>query len=123
MQFHELKRREFVALLCSAASWPLVARAQQPAMPIVFVTDVDPVNAGIVASLNRPGGNLTGIFLLGSALEAKRLGLLNDIVSGTAPIGVLLDRGFPDANRQLRELQDAASAIKRQIIIESVTNE
>ena len=60
--------------------------------------------------------------MLGSALEAKRLGLLNEIVPGTAPIGVLLDPGFPDANLELRELQDAASAIKRQIIVERVNN-
>ena len=55
-------------------------------------------------------------------MEAKRLGLLNDIVSGTAPIGVLLDSAFADASRQLRELQETASAIKRQIIVEWVTN-
>ena len=98
------------------------AKAATATLPIVFITDVDPVNAGIVASLNRPGGNITGISLLGSALEAKRLGLLNDIVPGTAPIGVLLDSAFADASRQLRELQETASAIKRQIIVEWVTN-
>jgi putative ABC transport system substrate-binding protein len=100
-----------------------IAKAATATLPIVFITDVDPVNAGIVASLDRPGGNITGISLLGSALEAKRLGLLNDIVPGTAPIGVLLDSAFADASRQLRELQETASAIKRQIIIEWVTNE
>jgi putative ABC transport system substrate-binding protein len=99
-----------------------IAKAATATLPIVFITDVDPVNAGIVASLNRPGGNITGISLLGSALEAKRLGLLNDIVPGTAPIGVLLDSAFADASRQLRELQETASAIKRQIIVEWVTN-
>ena len=99
-----------------------IAKAATATLPIVFITDVDPVNAGIVASLNRPEGNVTGISLLGSALEGKRLGLLNDIVSGTAPIGVLLDSAFADASRQLRELQETASAIKRQIIIEWVTN-
>ena len=98
------------------------AKAATATLPIVFITDVDPVNAGIVASLNRHGGNITGISLLGSALEAKRLGLLNDIVPGTAPIGVLLDSAFADASRQLRELQETASAIKRQIIVEWVTN-
>jgi putative ABC transport system substrate-binding protein len=99
-----------------------VAKAATATLPIVFISDVDPVNAGIVTSLNRPGGNVTGVSLLGSALEAKRLGLLNEIVSGTAPNGVLLDPGFPDANLELRELQDAASAIKRQIIVERISN-
>ena len=99
------------------------SKAATTTLPIGFITDVDPVEAGLVASLNRPGGNITGISLLGSALEGKRLGLVNEIVSGTAPIGVLLDSRFPDANRQLRELQDTAGVIKRQIIAEWVTNE
>jgi putative ABC transport system substrate-binding protein len=118
----DLVGRQVAMLVTFGIDASKTAKAAATTLPIVFVTDVDPVNAGIVASLNRPGGNVTGIFLLGSALEAKRLGLLNDIVSGTAPIGVLLDRGFPDANRQLRELHEAASAIKREIIIEWVTN-
>ena len=119
----DLVGRQVAMIVTAGIDATKVAKVATTTLPIVFVTDVDPVNAGIVASLNRPGGNISGISLLGSALEAKRLGLLNDIVSGTAPIGVLLDSAFPDANRQLRELQDAASAIKRQIIIEWVTNE
>jgi putative ABC transport system substrate-binding protein len=112
-----------VAVIVTAGIDPTkVAKGTTTTLPIVFLSDVDPVNAGIVTSLNRPGGNVTGVSLLGSALEAKRLGLLNEIVPGTAPIGVLLDPGFPDANLELRELQDAASAIKRQIIVERVSN-
>jgi ABC transporter substrate binding protein len=94
-----------------------VAKAATATIPIVFLSDVDPVNAGVVTSLNRPGGNVTGISLLGTALESKRLGLLNEIVPGAAPIGILLNPRFPDANLELHELQDAANAIKRQIII------
>jgi putative tryptophan/tyrosine transport system substrate-binding protein len=119
----DLVGRQVAVIVTAGIDPSKIAKAATTTLPVVFITDVDPVNAGIVASLNRPGGNITGISLLGSALEAKRLGLLNEIVSGTAPIGVLLDSAFPDANRQLRELQDAASAIKRQIIIEWVTNE
>jgi putative ABC transport system substrate-binding protein len=119
----DLVGRQVAVIVTAGIDPSKIAKAATTTLPIVFVTDVDPVYAGIVASLNRPGGNITGISLLGSTLEAKRLGLLNEIASGTAPIGVLLDSAFPDANRQLRELQDAASAIKRQIIIEWVTNE
>lgn len=93
------------------------AKAATATIPVVFITDVDPVNAGIVSSLDRPGGNLTGVSLLGTALEAKRLGLLNEIVPGPAPIGVLLNPQFPDANLERRELQHAASAIHRPIDI------
>lgn len=113
--------RQVAAIVAAGIDPTKVAKAATATLPIVFLSDVDPVNAGIVTSLNRPGGNVTGVSLLGSALEAKRLGLLNEIVSGTAPIGVLLDPGFPDANLELRELQDAASAMKRQIIVERVS--
>jgi putative tryptophan/tyrosine transport system substrate-binding protein len=119
----DLLSRQVSVIVASGIDPSKTAKAATTTLPIVFITDVDPINAGIVASLNRPGGNITGISLLGSTLEGKRLGLLNEIVSGTAPIGVLLDSAFPDANRQLRELQDGASVIKRQIIIEWVTNE
>jgi len=117
----DLVGRQVAAIVAAGIDPTKVAKAATATLPIVFLSDVDPVNAGIVTSLNRPGCNVTGVSLLGSALEAKRLGLLNEIVSGTAPIGVLLDPGFPDANLELRELQDAASAMKRQIIVERVS--
>ena len=202
-----MKRREFITLLGGAAAWPLAARAQQPAMPvigflsslsgdymsyrmpafsqglndtgyiegqnvaieyrsaegqygrlpglaadlvdhkvavifaaggsdpakaaiaatatipIVFLSAADPVKAGIVTSLNRPGGNVTGVSLLGSALEAKRLGLLHEIVPGAASIGVLVNPKYPDADLELRELQEAASAINRPIIVVRASTE
>ena len=119
----DLIGRQVAMIVTSGIDPSKIAKAATTTLPIVFITDVDPVEAGLVASLNRPGGNITGISLLGSALEGKRLGLVNEIVSGTAPIGVLLDSRFPDANRQLRELQDTAGVIKRQIFAEWVTNE
>jgi len=74
----------------------------------------------------RPKANMTGfpasrpiwsaVSLLGSALEAKRLGLLNEIVPGAASIGLLVNPGYPDADRELREVQAATAAINRQII-------
>jgi len=78
------------------------AKAATATIPIVFLSATDPVSAGIVASLNRPVGNITGVRLLGSALEAKRLGLLNEIVPRAASIGVPANPGYPDADRQLR---------------------
>ena len=96
---------------------PKAAKAATASIPIVFLTAGDPIRDSIVASLNRPGGNVTGVSLLRAALEAKRLGLLNEIVPGAAAIGVLVDPNFPDANLQLRELQEAAGVIKRKIYI------
>ena len=72
---------------------------------------------GIVTSFNRPGGNVTGVGLLGSALETKRLELLHELVPGSTPIDVLVNPTNPAADLQLRELQEAAAVIKRQINI------
>jgi putative ABC transport system substrate-binding protein len=94
-----------------------VAKAATATIPIVFLSAADPVNAGIVASLNHPGGNITGVSILGSALETKRLGLLNEIIPGAASIAVLMNPGYPDADRERREVQEAAAAINRQVII------
>jgi putative ABC transport system substrate-binding protein len=69
-----------------------------------------------VTSLNRPGGNVTGVSMLGSALESKRFGLLHEVFPASLPIGVLLDPRYPDVTTELGELQEAAGALKRKII-------
>jgi putative ABC transport system substrate-binding protein len=94
-----------------------VAKAATSTIPIVFVSAADPVKAGLVASLNRPGGNVTGVSMIGSTLEAKRLETLNQLIPGTAPIGVLINPTYPDADLQRREAETAASAMKRNIIV------
>jgi len=93
------------------------AKAATATIPIIFLSGADPIKAGIITNLSRPGGNVTGVSLLGSELEAKRLGLLHEIVPGAASIGVLVNPEFPDVDLELRELQQAASAINRQISI------
>jgi putative ABC transport system substrate-binding protein len=105
----ELARRP-VAVLVAVGAEPsaLAAKAATVTIPIVSTFTVDPVELGLVASLNRPGGNVTGISLLGATLEAKRLGLLHDLVPQAATIGVLLNPDFPPAASQLRDMQEAA---------------
>jgi putative tryptophan/tyrosine transport system substrate-binding protein len=114
-----------VALIVAAggADPAKAAKAATTTIPIVFVSAGDPFKAGIVRSLGRPAGNITGVSLLVSALEAKRLGLLHQIVPGTASIGVLLNPRVADADLELRELQEAASAINRQINIVRASTE
>src|SRR5262249_21989006 len=85
-------------------------------IPIVFLTGDDPVQLGLVGSLNRPEGNATGIYMLTAALESKRLELLHEVVPKAANIGVIVDPNSPDTERQLRELPVAASAIGQRII-------
>ena len=110
----DLVRRKVAVIAANTPTAP-VAKAATAEVPIVFVNTGDPVVAGLVASFNRPGGNVTGISLLGPELETKRLELLDQLVPGTAPIGVLVNPMNPAADIQLRKLQEAAGVIKRQI--------
>jgi putative ABC transport system substrate-binding protein len=106
------------------ANYPAVLEAKKATdtIPIVFTSAADPVAIGLIASLNRPGANVTGIYLVAQALEAKRLDLLNKLVAAAASIGVLVNPQFRDADRQLHELQDAAIGLKRKIQILRATN-
>jgi putative ABC transport system substrate-binding protein len=103
-----------------AASAPAIAAAKQTAgnIPIVFETLSDPVGDGFVASLARPGGNLTGLAGLAPELSSKRLELLRDIVPGLNRVAVLLNPKNPNAPRLLKETQDYAQAftIKVQVL-------
>ncbi len=114
----ELVNRKVAVIVATGGTEPAkVAKAATATIPIVFISAADPVRAGVVVSFNRPGGNITGVSLLGSALEAKRLELLHEMVPGASPIGVLLNPKYPDFDLELRELQDAANVINRKIIV------
>jgi putative ABC transport system substrate-binding protein len=112
----DLVRRKAAVIATNTPAAP-VAKATTTEIPIVFVSTGDPVMVGLVASFNRPGGNVTGVGLLGQELESKRLGLLHQLVPGTTPITVLVNPDNPAADLQLRELQQTAGVIKRQIDI------
>jgi putative tryptophan/tyrosine transport system substrate-binding protein len=89
----------------------LAARAATSTIPIVFAMSSDPVKLGLAKSYNRPSGNVTGVNILSAFLEPKRLGLLHDLVPSAATMGFLVDRGFPLAHDQIREVDEAARAI------------
>jgi putative ABC transport system substrate-binding protein len=101
----------------------LAAQAATKTIPIVFLTGDDPVRLGLVASLNRPAGNITGISFLTTALETKRLELLCALVPAASVIGVLVNPNFPDAEIALRDIPTAAQTLGRQIIIVKARNE
>jgi ABC-type uncharacterized transport system substrate-binding protein len=100
----------------------LAAKAATATTPIVFTSGVDPVKIGLVASLNRPGGNATGIAWLSLALDAKRMGLLHELVPRVTAVAVLLNPTFPDAADQLSKVQDAARTIGKSITILNARN-
>jgi putative ABC transport system substrate-binding protein len=107
----ELAQRK-VAVLATVGGEPsaLAAKAATATIPIVAIFTTDPIKLGIVASLGRPEGNITGISVLNATLEAKRLGLLRDLVPQATKLAVLVNPTFPAAAGQLENLQEAARA-------------
>jgi putative tryptophan/tyrosine transport system substrate-binding protein len=101
----------------------LAAKAATSSIPIVFTTGGDPVKIGLVASLNRPGGNATGVSLLTTAPESKRLGLLREMAPGTKLVGVLIDPNYQEAEAQAQELREAAGRIDQRIHIAFAGND
>jgi putative tryptophan/tyrosine transport system substrate-binding protein len=111
--------RSRVAVLVTTGGEPSVmaAKAATSSIPIVFTTGGDPVKMGLVASLSRPGGNATGISLLTTAPEAKRLGILHELAPRAGVVGVLIDPNYQQAEDQAREVGEAAKALDLQIEI------
>jgi putative ABC transport system substrate-binding protein len=102
-----------LAVLVTAGGEPaaLAAKAATSTIPIVFVIGGDPVKVGLVASYNLPGGNATGTSILTPTMEAKRLGLLHELVPQATRIAVLLNPNFPPFEGQERDLQEAGRAL------------
>jgi putative ABC transport system substrate-binding protein len=92
-------------------------------IPIVFVGGADPVRAGLVTSLNHPGGNITGVAFASSDLAAKRLGLLHDLVPKSVAIAALVYPDAPGADLYTEEVQKAGQTIGRQVLMVKVTDE
>jgi putative tryptophan/tyrosine transport system substrate-binding protein len=100
------------------------ARAATATIPIVFVIGEDPVKSGLVASLNRPEANLTGVtFFGGSQLNAKQLELLRDLVSNTSVFAVLGDINYPAFEAGLPALETASRALGRQMVVVKISSE
>ena len=118
-----VRRQVNVIAATGAIGSALAAKAATATIPIVFSSSDDPVKLGLVASLNRPGGNATGINFFVSQMEGKRLGLLHEMVPAAALTGVLLNPNNAPFEFQLKDVQEAARAIGQQIHVLHASNE
>jgi putative ABC transport system substrate-binding protein len=102
----------------------LAAKAATATIPIVFLVGVDPVTAGLVASLNQPGGNVTGVSILNVDVVAKRLELLHELVPAAAVIALLVNPTNPVyAEPEIKEARDAAGSLGLQLHVLNASNE
>jgi putative ABC transport system substrate-binding protein len=108
----DLVRRPVAAMLVTGGgAQPVLTSRIVTTIPVVFVTGADPVRGGIVQSLNRPGGNVTGVYQFAAAMDAKRLGMLREIVPSARDIGVLVNPTYAEVETQLKEVGQAASTL------------
>jgi ABC-type uncharacterized transport system substrate-binding protein len=114
----DLVRRQ-VAVIAAVGGEPspLAAKAATATIPIVFSIGGDPVRLGLVASLNRPGGNITGVNFFQSELGAKRIGLLHELLPMVSVIGMLVNPTFADAETHIRDAKEAALTLGLQIYV------
>jgi putative ABC transport system substrate-binding protein len=118
----DLVRRQ-VAVIVANGPAALAAKAATATIPIVFFSGGDPVELGLVASLNRPGGNLTGVTTLNTAAGPKRLELLHELVRTASTIALLVNPIGPSAKGQLRDLPEAARTLGLQIHVLQASTE
>jgi putative tryptophan/tyrosine transport system substrate-binding protein len=119
----DLVHRKVTVLVAGDGPSSLAAKAATATIPIVFNTGIDPIHAGLVASMSRPGGNLTGFNLIAGPLPAKQLGILHELVPAAKTIAVLINPNNANAERDAATVQEAARAIGVQILVTRATVE
>jgi putative ABC transport system substrate-binding protein len=118
----DLVQRKVAAIIAIGPSAVIAAKAATQTIPIIFVTGADPLKFGFVASFNKPSGNITGIWMVLTALAEKRLQLLHDLLPKAELIGLLVNPTSPVAEPQIREAQAAAHALGFRItLLKAVT--
>jgi len=119
----DLVRRHVNVIATSSTAAALAAKRETTTIPIVFSTGADPVEIGLVARLNRPGGNLTGVSFLVNKLVAKRLELLTALAPAGAPISMLVDPTNPNVQADTNDARAAAAALGRTLLVVKVAAE
>jgi putative ABC transport system substrate-binding protein len=112
----DLVRRHVAVIVATGGAQPAAAAATST-VPIVFTAGSDPVKGGLVSSFNRPSGNSTGVNMFSTALEAKRLELLRELLPKADAFAVLINPTFSKAETQLKELQDAALRLSVRLVV------
>jgi putative ABC transport system substrate-binding protein len=113
----ELVRRQASVIVASSSAGVRAAKQASATIPVVFSIGEDPVKLRFVASLNRPGSNITGVYQFTAGLEAKRLGLLHEMIPNAKAIAVLVNPNYSAAEAQLRDVQEAAPRLGVQLIV------
>ena len=119
----DLVRSQVAVIYAGSSSAALAAKSATPTIPIVFGIGDDPVTLGLVTSLNRPGGNLTGITNNNVEPEGKRLAMMHRIVAADKTIAAMVDSNNPAAERQATNLEEAARSLGRKVRVLRVGNE
>jgi putative ABC transport system substrate-binding protein len=119
----ELVSQNVSVIFASSLPSALAAKQATSSIPIVFVMGADPVKLGVVASLNRPGGNVTGMYQYYGALGGKRLELIRELVPSLAVLAVLSNPNNPNAEDHLNDIQSAAHASGQQVDVFRARNE
>jgi putative tryptophan/tyrosine transport system substrate-binding protein len=119
----ELVRRQVTMLVATDRPSALAAKAATATIPIVFTSGSDPVQIGLVASFNRPGGNATGVSLLTTELGPKRLGLLRELLPKPGTIAFVANAKSATTPFQIQEMQAAAQAVGQPLLVVSVGTE
>ena len=119
----DLVRRRVSVIVATSTPAALAAKAATATIPIVFETAADPIKLGLVASLNRPGGNATGVAQFNAVLVAKRVGLLHDLIPSAKIIGMLVNPTELGIETQTKDVQKAAHALGLQIRILNASTE
>jgi putative ABC transport system substrate-binding protein len=112
-----------VAVIVGNHNSALAAKAATTTVPIIFASGSDPVRDGLVASINRPGSNVTGVVFFSDVLGAKRLDLLRHFVPEAKTIAVLVNATTPDTEAERRDVQAAAQAIGQELIVVDVRSD
>ncbi|HZR72630.1 ABC transporter substrate-binding protein [Bradyrhizobium sp.] len=118
-----ISRRVAVIAACGGIQTALSAKSASATIPLVFGNGSDPVQFGLVKSLNRPAGNMTGVSYITATLEAKRLGLLSELLPSAGIFGILVNPRNDNADNQLKDIAQGALALSRPITILKASNE